>query len=83
MGGLGGGSGRQFVHCQTRGFVLTQVSQSLMNGDTFSTKALKQCSKKFAATLKGKSLSRGNILRIFFLFLEDFGAPSHRKGVAT
>ena len=46
-----------------------------MNGDTFSIKAPKECSKKFGATLKGKSLTRGNVLRIFFLFLEDFGAP--------
>ena len=46
-----------------------------MNGDTFSIKAPKECSKKFAATFKGKLLTRGNVLRIFFLFLEDFGAP--------
>ena len=46
-----------------------------MNGDTFSIKAPKECSKKFAATFKGKFLTRGNFLRIFFLFLEDFGAP--------
>ena len=46
-----------------------------MNGDTFSIKAPKECSKKFAATFKGKFLTRGNVLRIFFLFLEDFGAP--------
>ena len=46
-----------------------------MNGDTFSIKALKECSKKFAATFKGEFLTRGNVLRIFFLFLEDFGAP--------
>ena len=46
-----------------------------MNGDTFSIKAPKECSKKFAATFKGKFLPRGNALRIFSLFLEDFGAP--------
>ena len=37
-----------------------------MNGDTFSTKAAKECSKKFAGTFKGKFLNRGNVLRIFF-----------------
>ena len=46
-----------------------------MNGDTFSIKAPKECSKKFAATFKGKIPTRGNVLRIFLLFLEDFGAP--------
>ena len=46
-----------------------------MNGDTFSIKAPKECSKKSAATSKGKFLTRGNVLRIFFFFLEDFGAP--------
>ena len=46
-----------------------------MNGDTFSIKAPKECSMKFAATFKGKLLTRGNVLRILFLFLEDFGAP--------
>ena len=54
-----------------------------MNGDTFSIKAPKEYSKKFAATFKGKFLTRGNVLRIFFLFLEDFGARLYRKGVAT
>ena len=46
-----------------------------MNGDAFSIKAAKECSKKFAAPLEGNSLTRGNGLRIFFLFLEDFGVP--------
>ena len=46
-----------------------------MNGDTFSIKAPKECSKKFAATLKGKFLTRENVLRLSVLFLEDFGAP--------
>ena len=46
-----------------------------MNGDTFSIKAPKEFSKKFAAILKGKLLARGNVLRISVLFLEDFGAP--------
>ena len=44
-----------------------------MNGDTCSVKAPKECSKKFAATFKGKFLTRGNVLRRFFLFLEDLG----------
>ena len=43
-----------------------------MAGDAFSIKAPKECSKKFAATLRGKSLTRGNVLRIFPLFLEEF-----------
>ena len=46
-----------------------------MNGGTFSIKAPKECSKKFAATFKGKYLTRENVLRIFLMFLEDFGAP--------
>ena len=46
-----------------------------MNGDTFSIKAPKECSKKFAAIFQGKFLTRGNVLRIFFLFLEDLGVP--------
>ena len=46
-----------------------------MSGDTFIVKASKECSKKFAAIFNGKFLTRGNVLRIFFLFLEDFGAP--------
>ena len=46
-----------------------------MNGDTFSIKAPKECSKKFAATFQGKFLTRVNVLRIFFLFLEDFAVP--------
>ena len=50
-----------------------------MNGDTFSIKAPKECSKKFAATFKGKFLTRGNVLRTFSLFLEDFGAPLQKR----
>ena len=46
-----------------------------MNGDTFSIKALKECSQKFAATFKGKNFTRGNVLRLFFLFLENLGSP--------
>ena len=49
-----------------------------MNGDTFSIKAPKECSKKFAAPFKGKVLTRGDVLRIFFFFLEDLGAPLYR-----
>ena len=50
----------------TKRFLVTLVFQSQvgMNGDAFSIKA-KGCSKKFAATFKGKSLTRGNVLRIF------------------
>ena len=51
------------------------IVQVGMNGDTFSIKAPKECSKKFAATFKGKFLTRRNVLRIFFLFLEDVGVP--------
>ena len=43
-------------------------SQVGMNGDTSSIKAPKECSEKFVAILKGKSLARGNVLRRFFLF---------------
>ena len=50
-----------------------------MNGDTVSIKAPKEYSKKFAATFKGKFLTSGNALRIFFLFLEDFGAPLKKR----
>ena len=50
-----------------------------MNGDTFSRKAPRECSKKFAATFKGKFLTRENALRIFFSFLEDFGAPLWKR----
>ena len=38
-------------------------------------KGIKECSKKFAVTFKGKLVARRNVLRIFLLFLEDFGAP--------
>ena len=37
--------------------------------ETFYIKTPKECSKKFAATLKGKSQTRGDVLRIFLLFL--------------
>ena len=50
-----------------------------MNGDSFSIKAPKECSKKFAATFKGHFLTRGNVLRIFFLFFEDLGGASIEK----
>ena len=50
-----------------------------MNGDTFSIKTPKERSKKFAATLEGKSLTRGNVLRTFFLFLEDLVLPPQRR----
>ena len=51
------------------------VNQARMNGDALSIKAPKECSKKFAANLKGKSRTRGNILRLCFMFLEDFEVP--------
>ena len=53
-----------------------------MNDDAFSIKGTKECSKKFAAALRRKFLTRGNLLRIFFLFLEDLGRLC-RQGVAT
>ena len=51
------------------------VYQAGMNGDAFAIKALKECSQKFAAALRGELHTRGNILRIVFLFFEDVGAP--------
>ena len=62
--------------------VVLYYAQVCMNGDTSSIKAPNECSKKFAATVKGKSLTRENVLRIVFLFLEDF-VGLYRKGVAT
>ena len=56
------------IHCRDQ-----NNSQVGMNGDTFSVKSPKECSKKFAAPFKGKFLTRGNVLRIFFLFLELSG----------
>ena len=50
-----------------------------MYGDAFSIKAPKEYSKKFVATFQEKFLSRGNVLRMFFLFLEDFGAPLSKR----
>ena len=50
------------------------INQVGLKGETFSIKAPKECSKKFAASFKGKFLTRGNVLGIFFLFLEDWGA---------
>ena len=52
-----------------------------MNGDTFSIKAPKECSEKFAATFKEKFLPRGNVLRnqnILF-FLRRFCSASIEK----
>ena len=48
-----------------------------MNGDTFSIKAPKECSKKFAATFKGKCLTRTFPLVVLRRF---WGL--YRKGVA-
>ena len=45
----------------------SQIWQVDMNGDTFSTKALKECSKKFAATLKGNSLPEDMFLEYSFV----------------
>ena len=41
-------------------------SQVRMHGDTFSIQAPKECSKKFAATLRRKFLTRGNVLEYSF-----------------
>ena len=38
-----------------------------MSGDTFSIKAPRECSKKFAATFQGRFLTRLNVLRFFVL----------------
>ena len=46
-----------------------------MNGDTFSVKAPKNVLRSFAATPRGKLLTRGELLRICSLFLEDLGVP--------
>ena len=51
------------------------LDQAGMNGDAVSIKAPKECSKKFAATFKGKFPTRANVLRTFVLFLQDFGTP--------
>ena len=59
--------------------MLAHDIQNGMNGDAFSIKAPKECSKKFVAALKGKSLTRGNVLRIFLLFSEDFWAPLQKR----
>ena len=46
-----------------------------MNGDTLSIKAPKECSKKFKRHFCGKFLTRGDVLKIFFLFVEEIGVP--------
>ena len=53
-----------------------------MNGDTFSIKAPKECSKKFAATFKEKSLPEEMFLEYSFCSLKVLGRL-YRKGVAT
>ena len=50
-----------------------------MNGNTFSIKAPKECSKKFAATLIGKSVTRGNVLSIFSFCSQKIGGASIEK----
>ena len=57
----------------------TLLSKVGMNGDTFSIKTPKECSKKFAATCKGKFLTRRNVLRIFFFILRRFWGASIAK----
>ena len=50
-----------------------------MNGDTFSIKAPKECSKKFVAIFKGRFLTRGDVPRIFFVLSRFWGASIERK----
>ena len=50
-----------------------------MNGDTFSVKAPKECSKKFAATVKGKFLTRGNVHIVLRITIQ---ATSYRSAEA-
>ena len=50
------------------------------DSDTFHIKAPKEYSKKFAATLRGKFLTRGNVVRILFIYvLRRFGGTSIEK----
>ena len=63
--------------------ILFQVG---MNGDTFCIKApKKECSKKFAATFKGKFLTKKNGSQniLLFVVLSRFWGASMGKGVAT
>ena len=50
------------------------VCQVGMNGDTFSIKAPKESSKKFAATLKGNSFPEEMFLEHFFVLRKFWGA---------
>ena len=43
-----------------------------MNGDAFSIKAPKECSKKFAANLKGNSLPEATFLEYILFVLRRF-----------
>ena len=45
----------------TRNSLVHSEFQVGMNGDPFSIKAPKECSKKFPATFKGKFPTRGNV----------------------
>ena len=67
------------VTYQGQGSLHKSFYQVDMNGDAFSIKAPKECSKKFAATFEGNFHTRGKVLRIFFLFLEDFGEEKQHK----
>ena len=53
-----------------------------MNGNNFSLKAPRDCSKKFATILKGKSLPE-DMFSEYSLFLEIFWGRLYTKGVAT
>ena len=53
-----------------------------MNGNTFSIKAPKECSKKFVPLLKGNSLPEEMFLEYSFCSLKILGCL-YRKGVAT
>ena len=57
----------------------TTFNQAGMNGDAFSIKAPEECSKKFVAALRGKFLTRGNILRLRFFVLKRFWGASIEK----
>ena len=46
-----------------------------MNGDAFSIKAPKNVLRSLLPPINEKVLTRENVLRIFFFFSEDFGAP--------
>ena len=53
-------------------------NQVSMNGDTFSIKAPKECSKKFVATLKGNSLPEEMFLEYSFVLRRIWGASMEK-----